>query len=134
MKSLTVLMMFVAAGLVAGCGSEESARTDFPQEELEVQYAKSVRAMIGDLKKGESGVEPSTVQGLEENLSAYKSEAVGENEETYKQIYEGVQELNGMVKGSASSAEVETKVDELIALTDKLPGGGSGGGDESSAP
>ncbi len=110
-------------GLV-GCGSS----SDVPAPGMgapEVEYAKSVKALVADLAQSykQAGLDglKSGIEGAVENMEAYEENPVGEHEETYKQIAEGVQSLQQLLQGSPKKSEVEAKLKELQSLADKLP-------------
>lgn len=125
---IAVGVMFVA---VIGCGEEP--RSDFPQEEPDVAFAKGVKADMRDLRMqfhrrdvGLSGL-GSVLESYVENYENIEQEPLGEHRETYLKIRDGLLELRKMVQSRPSQKEVSDKLDELVALSDKLPGGEPGG-------
>ena len=76
--------------------------------------------MILDLKNAEGGPR-AEIEMFAENMEEYQSEALGENQATYAEIAKIAQELKS-VKDSASDADLAAKIEELVALGDKLPG------------
>ena len=128
-KFLTVLVICVAAGWLIGCNGAAEERTDMPQESLELQQAKDTRATVEELQdalqgEGVAGLKGSigdVMEGLEEGYD----EPSGPHKATITSINNGVKELSTLLAGSPSQADVQKKMDELVALAKKLPGGES---------
>ena len=131
MKELCVALLLgvTTVVLMSGCQpSQEEGRPDVAAIPDEVHFADSVRGDIDLLEEalgpeGEGDIEEAASEFLE-NMEGYEEGAVGENLETYKAIYEGVQELAKMASDGAPKAQLQEKVDALKALGAKLPSSG----------
>lgn len=133
--------MGLAMGVLAGCNPEMGERTDYPQENPEIAFAKGMKDDIATLKtdlqspEGLGGV-ASDLESMVEGMEYLEQNPLGEHKETYFKIRDGVKELQKMVKSGASKKEVGDKLDELIALANTLPGDASdtGGGEQPLEP
>jgi hypothetical protein len=113
--NLSLLLIFLVMTSCNGCGGDSEQEVD-----PVLDYADMVRMMVMDLKNAEGGPR-GAIDAFAENMEGYESEALGDHEATYAAIAKIAQELKSM-KDSASDAELRAKVDELVALADKLPG------------
>ena len=134
MRRLLFLLICLPVAAFAGCGDGGGDPTvQAPPEPPEQQFAAGVKSEVYELNTAlkEEGAEGVDVDGLVESLEEYEDEAVGEHEATYKSLLEGAQALQKLVNDSGSAADIQKKIDELIALADKLPGDVSAEGGES---
>lgn len=120
-----VIMVTVSLGigmLAVGCGSgSEEKRTDFEVLSPEIQFATDIRDDLEDLQNAEGGIANMDVEVFLENMEDFEEQEVGENLETYRSILAGARELKALKDKSATAAELKKKLDELVALADKLP-------------
>lgn len=118
-----VIMVTVSLGigmLAVGCGSEEK-RTDFEVLSPEIQFATDIRDDLEDLQDTEGGIANMNMEVFLENMEEFEEQEVGENLEIYRSIHAGAQELKALKDKSATVAELKEKLDDLVALADKLP-------------
>ena len=128
MRTLFIgLAASVLCGILAGCngaGDTESQLKPPPRQAPEANYVGLVEGLV-DAYTGE-GIDnlkseaESALEGWEEGDDPALS---GPNGETCKQILQGVKDLQTLLGGSPSDADVKKKLDELKALAVKLPGG-----------
>jgi len=108
---------------LAGCSGGGSGDLAPPPEDAVDAYGRSVRGMVSDLQNNE-GMQ-NAITNLVENMEGYETAAVGDHLDTYRQIYEGAQEMQKMSESGASSSELKAKANELAKLAESLPGGGA---------
>lgn len=135
---LTVAVGSLALAMIIGCGGEEP-RTDFPQEDQSVAFAKGVRSDMVELQQqfrrpdvGVDGLGPIVESNVEnyESIEEEGEETLGQHRETYLKIRDNLMELHEMVQSGASRQEVGRKINELVALAETLPGGAEGEGED----
>jgi hypothetical protein len=128
-RLLRFALVLLVTCLVLGCGGSGPDPERFGIESEELEYAKSVRAMLEDLQSSfeQEGLEGlrSGLEGAVENLAAFESQPTGDHTDTYRRIHEAVTALQSTVDGSPSNAEVQQHLDKLMALADELPQGDS---------
>lgn len=137
-RFLTLLAISCFGGsMIGGCGSSEPERADFPSRPREVQYAEAVRERVIHLSNPDQGdsLANLNIDGFSEFMSSYQNEEMGENEEIYKKINELTIELKQLCDTKGSVADKRAKIDEMTALTEKLPKDESkGAGDSGGTP
>lgn len=126
MRTWLAVIVFSLGGItnICGCGGEKP-RDDFEQESPEIQYGKSAKMTLVGLREnllseGIPGLKSSLV-GAVESFENYETEPVGELKDVYKQIFEGLKELQGSV-GTLPRDQALVKINALIELSKKLPG------------
>jgi hypothetical protein len=110
-----------------GCSSgQPSGRPDIdaiPDEEL---HGASTKAMLYEFraKVKKRGVKAAKdeLPVLLESFEGLEKRPVGQHLDTYKQIAEKLQALNGTLAGNPSADAVTKAANEIGALADKLPG------------
>jgi hypothetical protein len=111
-----------------GCGSrgQPSGRPDIdaiPKEEL---YGAATKAQLYEfrakVRKRGAAAAKQDLPDLLDGLKGYERQPVGQYKETYKQIVEKLEALQGTLGGSPSKDAVVKVAEEIGVLADKLPG------------
>jgi hypothetical protein len=118
MKRLIGASLLVVCVVLGGCRGGEGGRT--VDVDPVVDYANLVRSMVMQLTQSEAGPRRE-VQYFAENMAEYESEALGDYKAIYRQIAAMAEELKSMSE-SASDVQLAAKIQELVAVADKLPG------------
>jgi hypothetical protein len=116
-------MILLLGAMAAGCGGEDYKYEEENPDPPDVVYAEDVRMYLRDMKEAADTEGPGAIdfEGYFENMKGYGDDPpVGEHKATYDKIQAGVKELQEMAK-SGNKGDVAAKLDELLALTDKLP-------------
>jgi hypothetical protein len=112
--------------LIPGCGSRNTGAPSPIADPAEANGA-SIKQQVADLQRsleteGIGGV-ASNIVGFTENLEGQISAPPAAHAATYKEILAGARDLARICQGGKPApATVQKKIDELAALTEKLPG------------
>jgi hypothetical protein len=119
------LALLFSAGGCGGGDVESSGRPEVEDVSAQEHFGKAVKASLYEFraKVKKRGVEAARqeVPALLESLEGYEQRELGEQEATYKEIYDKLKALEGSL-GSANREAVVKTADEIGALADKLPG------------
>ena len=120
----SVVTMSVAVGLLFVIGCSQGAGTGDDREPVEptLDFAQSVKSMIMGIKNAEEGALGVAIDSFLENYAEYQSEPLGDHKATYDGIAKAAEELKSLKDGGAGDAELMEKVDELVELSNQLPG------------
>jgi len=119
-----IAMLLGAAG--CGSGRQASGRPDIEAIPEMERRGSADKAMIYEFrakvrKRGVAAAKADLPDVLP-SFEYYEKLKLGEHKETYKQIYEKLKALEGMLAGSPTKEAVTQAVDEIGKLADKLPG------------
>jgi hypothetical protein len=123
--SLVVLSLF--ASLVLGCGrGQRSGRPDLdaiPEIERRGGATKAdIYQFRAKVRKRGVAAAKQDLPDLIASLENYERLKLGEHKETYKQLFEKLKALEGMLAESPGKDAVVKAVDEIGTIADKLPG------------
>ena len=128
MRQRIILVLFLATlvapvlFLQSGCGDGGSDWVDpDPVGSFNKGMKNQVFNTLNDAKPSAERAETGAAFLLEIFEEKDLSKA-GEHEETYEKLRADAQELLSMCQQSASRSDVNAKIDEMIALTETLPG------------
>ena len=119
--------LFLAA-LSSGCGGSgrNSGRPDLdaiPEIERRGEATKAdLYVFRAKVKKRGINAVKQELPDMIATFEAYQKLKLGEHNETYKQILEKLQALEGTLAGSPSKDAVVKAVDEIVTIAEKLPG------------
>jgi len=117
-------------GCFGGGGTGSGGTPGVTPQSAEISYAQAIGHQVlavRDALQSEGGV--STAQGilesLLEGLEGYESKGGTANKEAFSKVESVALEVKKLCDAKAGKAEVQSRVEELVAAAEKLPGTGS---------